>query len=163
MLFSCLAELPGDFHKKLKVCPQYNEFPPPMTEEDDNPAEAKLMDKASRTLSALAQDLEDTGMKDRRTLRAQLMIEELAETIEAMADGNIEQTFDGLLDLAYVLGGTFEVFGFRNVMEAGFAEVHRANMDKQGGDDTDRVRTKGDDWQPPQLIQILQQGGHLFR
>lgn len=69
---------------------------------------------------------------DRETifLRVRLMIEELAELIDAMAEENLEHVAKELADLLYVTYGTAVSYGID--MEPISAEVHRSNMTKFG-------------------------------
>lgn len=114
-----------------------------------------------------------------RELRAKLILEEAVETVAAMGFTVDAQLFhndnfaepialltktfpkpdfveviDGLADLEYVLKGAAVTFGID--LEPFFAEVHRSNMDKEGG----RTREDGkvlkpEGWQPPDIDRIL--------
>lgn len=81
--------------------------------------------------------------EDMRRFRLQFMIEELCEyagvpeltkklvqsaMIEHMGDTPLEDQFDALIDLQYVLLGTSYLHGFP--FKEGWARVHRANMTK---------------------------------
>ena len=46
------------------------------------------------------------------------------------ASRNLEDAFDALIDLAYVLFGTVEFMGMSNVFEHGWDRVHSCNMKK---------------------------------
>lgn len=63
-------------------------------------------------------------------LRAQLMIEELGEVLEAMSKGDIVNCLHELADLRYVCDGTALAFGLGDKLEPAVAEIHRANMSK---------------------------------
>jgi hypothetical protein len=57
--------------------------------------------------------------------------EELDELKEAVKERNIVEIFDALLDITYVgLGNGALVFGLKDKMEAGYAEVQASNMSK---------------------------------
>ena len=118
-----------------------------------------------------------------RELRAKLILEEAVETVAAMGfyvgatifepygpeenqpdplagfwkqydKPNFAEVIDGLADLEYVLKGAAVTFGID--LEPFFAEVHRSNMDKEGG----RTREDGkvlkpDGWQPPDIDKLL--------
>jgi hypothetical protein len=57
--------------------------------------------------------------------------EELDELKEAVHDNNIVEVFDALLDIAYVgLGNGALVFGLKDKMEKGYAEVQASNLSK---------------------------------
>lgn len=88
---------------------------------------------------------------DPRTLRAQLLCEELGEVIDAMAIGNELLLLDGLADVLYVVLGVAVAFDLPIV--PAFHDVHRSNMTKQVGDF--RVRSKGEQYQQPDLEKIL--------
>ena len=62
--------------------------------------------------------------------RARLIIEEAAELVSAMHEGNDVKVADGIGDLIYVVLGTAVAYG----MPAGaiFDEVHASNMTKSG-------------------------------
>jgi len=96
------------------------------------------------------------GDKDRRFLRAHLLLEELGETLQAMAHGDELKMLDGLCDLLYVLFGTAVTFDLP--LQAGFSEVHASNMTKERQPDDpegDRVRDKGPNWRAPDLECVL--------
>ena len=153
--FDVLWRLPQDFHDKMGVCPERT------------PMEATVVDERSAAVASygthlkiLADEIENQcDMNDVRFLRMQLMIEELGEVLEAMANQDIEGLVDGLCDLLYVVGGTIASMGLKEVMTPAFLEVHRANMSKRNGDGSERVRDKGDDWQPPAIPAILEKCG----
>lgn len=67
---------------------------------------------------------------DTTLLRMQLLTEELAELSSALTDGNKTEVLDALCDLQYVLLGAVLTFGYGEVFEAAFQEVHRSNMSK---------------------------------
>ncbi len=72
-------------------------------------------------------------------MRAQLMIEELGEVLEAMSrcfnnPGATADLLQELADLRYVVDGTVRVFGMSGVYVDAIKEVHRANMSKLGAD-----------------------------
>ena len=62
--------------------------------------------------------------------RVRLMIEELSELIDAMAEENLEHVAKELADLLYVTYGTAISYGID--IEPVSAEVHRSNMTKFG-------------------------------
>ena len=68
-------------------------------------------------------------------LRKELIAEEAQElTMAAYSNGHKEdalvECLDALCDLEYVLLGTIEAYGFQNIFDKAFAEVHRSNMSK---------------------------------
>lgn len=94
--------------------------------------------------------------EDKRFIRAHLMIEELGELMQALADCDELGALDALADLLYVVLGTAVTLDLP-VVEA-FEEVHRSNMTKRR-QSTDahgeRVRDKGPGYDPPDLARIL--------
>jgi predicted HAD superfamily Cof-like phosphohydrolase len=84
-----------------------------------------------------------TGSKQTKELRINLLQEELDELKEALANNDMIETLDALIDLQYVLDGAFLSFGLQNVKEAAFNEVHRSNMSKLG-EDGKPIRREGD-------------------
>ncbi len=90
---------------------------------------------------------------DRSFFRAKLKKEELGETIEAMAIGDMVEIADGLADQLYVILGTAVEYGID--LEPVFREVHRANMLKIANPDGGKVM-KPTGWQPPRIADILE-------
>jgi len=91
-----------------------------------------------------------------RIHRAHLMIEELAESILAMANNNEEELLDGLSDLQFVTIGTSESFGLPT--EEGLLEVCDSNLTKatrQFGDV--RLRVKGESYVPPDMKRVIKE------
>ena len=106
--------------------------------------------------------LDKPGLLDSELMafRLDFMIEELNETMNAYYDGNLEEVFDGLLDLMYVTLGTAWMMNLN--MEEGWLRVHHANMQKE------RVKNAGESkrnspydlkkpegWRPPYLKDLL--------
>ena len=92
--------------------------------------------------------------RDQRHLRAELMIEELAEALEAMVCRDEVALLDGLADLLYVVVGT--ATQFKLPLEAAFWEVHRSNMTKhRAAADHAGDKGKGAEYKPPQLRKLL--------
>ena len=87
------------------------------------------------------------------------IFEELAETLEAHAEGDLVEEIDGRLDLIYFLAGDLDFMNVPHaVSEAAWAEVHRANMAKTpqrlGADRASKI-IKPDGWEPPRLAELL--------
>lgn len=78
-----------------------------------------------------------------RTLRANLIQEEWAELVTAMARTHVDlsEVADALGDLLYVVYGSAVTFGID--MEPIFAEIHRSNMTKVNPDGTITRRADG--------------------
>ncbi len=102
-------------------------------------------------------------ISDKKTnaLRINLLAEELDELKEALAEGDLVETLDALIDLQYVLDGAFLSFGMQELKEAAFDEVHRSNMSKLGADGKPIVRPedgkilKGPDYFKPDMAQFI--------
>ena len=89
---------------------------------------------------------------DPRLLRAHLLMEELAETLKALAEYDAVGVLDGLADIAYVTAGAALTFGLP--LAEAIDEVHKSNMTKEvgaGGDKDVRCRKKGDTYVPPNI------------
>ena len=90
-------------------------------------------------------------------LRAHLMLEELGETIEGLKESSQLKVLDGLADLVYVAVGTAVTFNLP--LPEALIEVCRSNMTKerQSNDrEGHRLRDKGPNYEPPDLMSILQ-------
>lgn len=99
---------------------------------------------------------------DPRDLRAHLMLEELGEALNAMAERDRVLLADALADLLYVVYGTAVTFGIP--LDAVFTEVHRSNMTKEpqpSDPDAARVRDKGPNYSPPDIGRVLREAGKL--
>lgn len=85
--------------------------------------------------------------------------EEMEEIESALSSESLEDTVDGLIDLAYVALGTLVEMGV--TAGAAFEEVHRANMEKRRGEKATRPGSLGydavkpDGWTPPDLEPYL--------
>lgn len=66
-----------------------------------------------------------------RSLRYQLIEEELREFDQAMADRDLVKVADAIGDLLYVVYGAAVAFGID--MQPVFDEIHKSNMSKVGG------------------------------
>jgi predicted HAD superfamily Cof-like phosphohydrolase len=105
---------------------------------------ARLQNKANR----------DQADGDCRLYRSIATLEEVAETMIAMADGNEAEMADGLTDTLYFVLGTGVTYDIP--LADCFDEVHRANMDKKKrSEDNPRMRDKGKDWTPPDIRTVL--------
>ena len=93
-----------------------------------------------------------TSPTDQLSLRAHLALEELAEWLDAHADGDIVAAADAWADRAYVLFGDAVATGLPATEL--FQEVHRSNMTKSGTGQTGKG-IKGDEYQPPNIGPLL--------
>ena len=107
--------------------------------------------EAAQACKKASQDLEQGDLSDARVLRPHLILEELAEFLNARTE---VEAIDGFGDLLYVLLGTAAIHDWP-VKEI-FDEIHRSNMTKQrASDDAGRVRAKGEGFEPPNLAAVL--------
>lgn len=77
---------------------------------------------------------------DDRTWRAQLMIEEVAELVRALANKDTTTLADGIADSIYVILGTAETYEIP--AKECFDEAHRSNMSKTRDSSDPRMRAK---------------------
>jgi predicted HAD superfamily Cof-like phosphohydrolase len=115
-------------------------------------------------------DLAAPEIKDAE-LRADLILEEAAETAEAITGRRVlasyavaepaarpqglVQAIDGLCDLLAVIYGAAVTFGID--LRPFWDEVHRTNMAKAGGPKReDGKQLKPDGWQPPDIAGVLE-------
>jgi predicted HAD superfamily Cof-like phosphohydrolase len=94
-------------------------------------------------------------------IRLQLIQEELAELSEGMINRDIVECFDALVDLSYVVDGTYITLGLSEYKNLGLREVHRSNMsklDENGKPVTSSAGrvVKGPNYSPPKLDRVLQ-------
>lgn len=93
-------------------------------------------------------------------LKIRLMIEELAELVAAMQlnlchpkDEHFQLVADSIADLLYVTYGSAVSYGI-NIDDI-FREVHRSNMTKSLDKDDGGKVIKGEDFEPPNLREVL--------
>lgn len=90
-----------------------------------------------------------------RELRVRLIEEEFDELYDALNGNDVIGVADSLADLMYVVIGSALQWGIP--LERVFAEVHRSNMTKQGGDKrADGKILKGPNCSPPDLSFVLE-------
>lgn len=103
----------------------------------------------------------DISCEKTNDLRINLLAEELEELKEALAQGDLVETLDALIDLQYVLDGAFLSFGLQSVKMDAFAEVHASNMSKLGEDGKPITREgdgkilKGPNYFKPDIAQFV--------
>ena len=142
-----------DFMKK-------HDFPVELSLEktEFNAEESAMLDYATSTLFKVALELEHYIKKTGNSVaiaRAQLMIEELAETVESLVTKNEADLLDGLSDLLFVTLGT--AITYNMPIEEGHLEICRSNLTKavRKPEDDPRLRDKGPDYDPPKIKEIL--------
>lgn len=122
----------------------------------------KCVQEFHETYGAAIKDAPDISDEDLNAFRITLLQEELDELKEALAQGDIVETLDALIDLQYVLDGAFLSFGLHGVKRESFDEVHRSNMSKLGADgkpvlrESDGKVLKGPDYFKPDLAQFVE-------
>jgi NTP pyrophosphatase (non-canonical NTP hydrolase) len=110
-----------------------------------------LLDMAA-DLRGMAVELRSRQDNDLRAARCDLMLEELGETIEALAKRDLIELADGVADLAYVVAGTAAAFGLP--LDGLIDEVHASNMSKDAA--TGHKPRKGDDFFEPNIRRVLE-------
>lgn len=139
-----------EFHKKQRFALDVDLTSCTDTECDD------YLDELANDLALLAADIERTcaHVKDVRLHRAQLMVEEVGEVIEAMRDRDEEKLVDGLADTQFVTVGTSETFGLPT--RSALVEVCDSNLTKDARSDADhRLRSKGPNYRVPDMKRVL--------
>lgn len=132
-----------------------------LTEEHNMFTESVLQDitenlfKIQKTYQELACRIQETG--DARLYRTLLIVEELAEIVDAMANKNEIELADGLGDLMYVVIGTAITYSIP--LYEVFAEIQKANMaKKKRSKDDPRMRDKGEEWKRPNIKGAIEKG-----
>jgi len=123
------TSLVREFHRAMGQ--PYDEKPGVPPSPTAYPVEEAALESIVIRLNGHVANINDLNVGDSvRLLRARLMIEELAEVLDAMIDGDLEDVLKELCDLQYVLDGTFLAFGLDRLKIPAFREVHRSNMSK---------------------------------
>jgi len=88
--------------------------------------------KFGKELKQLAANAKERGDDNGALIliRLQLIQEELSELAEAFCFESIVDSYDALVDLSYVVDGTYLTLGLHKKKLAGYTEVHRSNMSK---------------------------------
>lgn len=89
---------------------------------------------------------------DPRVARAQLIMEELSEVLQALERRDEPALADGVADLDYVVRGTAVCFGLP--LERLHLEVHLSNMSKD--QDGEHKPAKGARYRAPQIAKVLE-------
>lgn len=125
--------------------------------------EVKLLTEISNELTRVANichDLAAQGQKNLNFLRLQLIVSEVAELAQALADEDVVETLDALTDITYVVDGSYDSFGLAPLKMIAFTEVHESNMSKLGDDGKPILNSsgrvvKGPNYVPPNLDKIV--------
>lgn len=140
-----------EFHKKQRF-----ELDHPLQSCQDARTTALLSDLAA-DLKLLTIDLErqcTDRRRDVRLRRAQLMVEETGEVVEAMRDLDEEKLCDGLADDQFVTIGTSETFGLPT--RDALVEVCDSNLTKDlRAVEDHRLRHKGPNYRPPDMRRVI--------
>jgi predicted HAD superfamily Cof-like phosphohydrolase len=97
----------------------------------------------------------------RCALRIDLIDEEFRELRQAIFERDLVKALDALVDLQYVLDGTFCEFGLQGLKDEAFMEVHRSNLSKLDPDGhpirrSDGKILKGPNYEPPNLALVIE-------
>lgn len=128
---------------------------------DESARQIEITITEMRTCSVKALDA-FKRTNDYRFMRMHLILEECAETVQALCGTDEVELIDGIADLVYVLAGTAVTFNLP--FEEAFEEVHKSNMTKNTAREREkcdvddvRLRNKGKDYVPPNLREVLRQ------
>lgn len=96
--------------------------------------------------------------KTERTLRMELLMEEVKEYLEGEEKEDLENVAKELADIIYIVCGTAASYGIP--LDLVFDEVHKSNMAKLGPDGKVKRREDGkilkpDNWTAPDIKSIL--------
>lgn len=100
---------------------------------DTTPQARRLIKELGEDCRELARRAHDEAKRNKGNtmlLRAQLMLEEVGELLEAMSLNDIAAVLHEGADVRYVVDGTLIAFGLGKVYEKAVGEIHRANMSK---------------------------------
>ena len=96
-------------------------------------------------------------------IRLQLIQEELAELAAGFISRDPVECLDALVDLSYVVDGTYLTTGLAEYKEPGLVEVHRSNMSKLDADGNPVIGPSGrvlksELYSPPDLAAVMYDG-----
>lgn len=135
---------------------------PNIPDEPVHTAIAAYQLQAARLAEELKQASADAGGSE-LLIRLQLIQEELAELALGFLSRDPVEVLDALVDLSYVVDGTYLTTGLAHYKLPGLAEVHRSNMSKLNADghpiigQSGRVE-KSPLYSPPDLGRVLREG-----
>ncbi len=121
---------------------------------------AELVQVASRKARYYTSALVNDNQESQALHRARLMTEELAELLEAMAEGDMKAVLKESCDNRYVQDGTLVACGLAPVFPEGFRRVHESNMSKVNDDgvfekDEQGKLMKGPNYKPCRLDDLI--------
>lgn len=156
------ASLVHQFHRKF-TCPSPRAL---HKEKDVNPTNEANVALILRRIALWLKEKESqlhelhrASRSDARPMRAKLVIGEVAEMLEALADRNEVELLDALADVSYVIEGTAVTYGLP--LGSAFNEVHRSNMTKStvqaSVSNHDGNKGKDNGYTPPRLEEIIKE------
>ena len=134
------------FMKRLPAC--FDELSGPQSIKAET-----TLNTSAMLMHLLADRLRELGDGDQTCKRAFLVVQESAELLEALADGDEREALDALCDLLYVTYGAAVQFCLP--IDEAFEEVHRSNMTKNPRTIWKKARGKDKTYQAPDLAPIL--------
>jgi hypothetical protein len=116
-------------------------------------------------LMSYRSDLRLHAKTDLRAARLALIVEELAELTQGLAERDLKKTLDALGDLDYVEKGSVIAFGLQDVFYEACKRIHESNMSKVGQDgkaiyDAAGKVVKGPNYRPVDLSDLIDNGSH---
>jgi len=125
----------------------------------DGPGTQVLFAVAAK-LHMLRNILREYSKVDIRCLRASLDIEEVGESLTAMAKRDLVGLLDAYGDKDYIDMGSVLTFGFEEVFEEACRRIHESNMSKLGDDglpvkDASGKVVKGPNYKPVDLTDLV--------
>lgn len=128
-------------------------------------------DQAARLAEQLKADAQEMASSDPMgsllLIRLQLIQEELAELAVGFQNCDVVESFDALVDLSYVVDGTYITLGLDGIKTEGQYEVHRSNMSKLDENGQPVISSagrvvKGPLYSPPDLAKIIEAGATVI-
>jgi phosphoribosyl-ATP pyrophosphohydrolase len=114
-----------------------------------------LREMSTKLKSIYKETKKSINKSEERLMRAQLMLEELSETVLALYSRDEVELLDALADLSYVVSGTATTYDLP--LDAAFQEVHRSNMTKGEVRHAEGIKGKGEGYSAPDLVSVLNQ------
>lgn len=134
------------FHRKFRST---YEGPP-----RDLPGEISLPLEVISLLEEARRWLMNEPIENEKSLRAGLLVEEVAEYVEALVNGDLAEQLDALVDSQYILTGAVLKHGFGHIYPEAWGRVHEANMAKVLVENQYKIG-KPEGWKPPTFSDLL--------